>query len=290
MEIERLNKCDLCQSDRIAVIDRKANICQCRDCKYIFVNPRPSFDEIANFYSKTEQYDSWIADEKARDKLWQRRLHLVKREKKSGNLLDVGTGTGQFLRWARKDFNVTGTEISQTAVKIAKEKYNIDVIQGEIEDIDFGDTKFDIITLFHVLEHVPHPSSTIERCKELLSEDGVLIIAVPNDIFSIRSFIKKILVVLRVGRFRNYGKLGLPKITLDKAGDEIHLSYFIVSTLEKFLKKAGFKIVRNTLDPYYAVESLRRVLFDLQYYCCLMIKLMFNINIYSTIWISAKVK
>jgi SAM-dependent methyltransferase len=276
MILENLKRCNLCGSDNIASIDRNNNICQCRNCGYVFDNPRPTLDEIISYYSQSDKYDSWFAEEKERDLLWKRRLRMIKRHKKSGTLLDVGTGTGQFLFLAKNDFKVKGTEISESAIKIAKQKYNVDVIRGEIESIKL-DSKFDVITLFHVLEHVPNPSSTIKRCRELLNNEGVLIIAVPNDVFGIlpivRRFVKHLL---------------LPKIALDGSRNEVHLSHFTPSVLEEFLERNGFIIIESTLDPYYVAKGFKRFFHDLLYFFCLLVMKISRTNIYRTIWIAAK--
>lgn len=291
MRLEYLNKCNLCKSKNIFPIDNNHNIFKCNHCEYIFDNPRPTFDEITNFYSREEKYDSWLKEEKGRDVLWQRRLRIVKKFKNTGTLLDIGTGTGQFLYFARNDFEVEGTEISESAIKIAKEKYDLNLKKGQVEDIDFGDRRFDVITLFHVLEHVPDPSRLIEKCYNLLSEQGILIIAIPNEINSfIKRPIKRLFLILQIGKFRKYGIFGLPKLELDGTLSEIHLSHFTVSSLKKWLTKKNFIIVEDTLDPYYAGTGILRIIHDLIYLVFLIIKRISNRNLYDTIWIVAKRK
>ena len=293
MSLEKLEKCNLCQSGDIVTIDEKCNICQCRCCGYIFDNPRPTHDELANYYSQALRYDECLGENKAWDMLWERRLKLVKREKTSGTLLDVGAGIGQFLYLAQDGFKVKGTEVCDSAVRLAREKYNIDLISGSLEDINFEDTKFDVITLFHVLEHVPNPSQTIEKCKALLSEKGILIIAVPNDAssFTIRFFVIRLLSILKIGKFKVYGKLALPKLESGATVPiEMHLSHFTPSVLEQAFRSSGFTIIRNTLDPYYAVKGIKKIVHDFVYYFCIIINKLFGKNIYATIWISARVK
>jgi len=289
MKSEYLNKCNLCESKNIFPIDKNHNIFKCNHCGYIFDNPRPAFDEITNFYSREDKYDSWLKEEKGRDVLWQRRLRILKKFKNTGTLLDIGTGTGQFLYFARNDFEVEGTEISESAIKLAKKKYDLNLKRGQAEDIDFGDRRFDVITLFHVLEHVPDPSRLIEKCYGLLSEQGILIIAIPNEINSfITRPIKRLFSILQIGKFREYGIFGLPKIELDGTLDEIHLSHFTVSSLKKWLTKRNLIIVENTLDPYYAATGILRIIHDLIYSVFLIIKRISNRNWYDTIWIVAK--
>lgn len=289
MKLEYLDKCNLCESKDIFPIDNNHNIFKCNHCGYIFDNPRPTFDEIINFYSREDKYDSWLKEEKGRDVLWQRRLRMIKKFKSTGTLLDIGTGIGQLLYLARNDFEVEGTEISESAIKIAKEKFDLNLKKGQVEDIDFGDRRFDVITLFHILEHVPDPTRLIERCYNLLNKQGVLIIAVPNEINSlIKRPIKRLFSILRIGKFRKYGIFGLPKIELDGTLSEIHLSHFTVSTLKKWLTKKHFIVVEDTLDPYYAATGVKKFIHDFVYLIFLIIKRITNYNLYDAIWIVAK--
>jgi len=293
MKLEYLTMCSLCESEDIAPVDSDLNIFKCNHCGYIFDNPRPTFDEIKSFYSNEGKYGAlirkmWLKEEKARDILWQRRLVKLKKLKENGALLDIGAGIGQFLQLAKNDFEVLGTEISKIAIAIAKAKYDLNLIEGRIEDIDFGHRRFDVITLFHVLEHVPDPSSLLKRCYDLLSKDGVLIIATPNEIDSFRRTIIRLLSVLPVSRFRKYGKFGLPKLELGKSLNEIHLSHFTLSTLRWLIKKSNFIVVEDTLDPYYVATGIKKIVDDLLYLIFLVIKKISKVNLYDTIWIVAK--
>ena len=163
--------------------------------------------------------------------------------------------------------------------------------KGQVEYIDFGDCQFDVITLFHVLEHVPDPSHLIVKCFDLLKKQGVLIIAVPNEINSfIKRPIKSLLSSFQIGKYREYGIFGLPKLELDGSIGEIHLSHFTVSSLKKLLTKKNFTIVEDTLDPYYTVTGFLKTIHSFLYSIFLFIKKITNCNLYDTIWIVAKHK
>lgn len=289
MKLEGLKICNVCQSNNIVCIDKSHNIYKCRNCGYIFDNPRPAPEEIAKFYSQFDKYDSWLAQEQARDLLYLRRLKKLKKYKKTGALLDVGTGIGHFLYFAKNDFDVIGTEVSESAIRLAKQKYDIDLLHGEIENIDFKGAKFDVITILHVLEHVPNPSSTIRRCKELLKNDGIIIVAVPNDIYSFKAMTRRLLSILKIGRFKNRGKFGLPKITLNGSRDEIHLSHFAVPALKTLFTKNDFIIIEIGLDPYYPSRRYKRIIDDLYYLFCSCIWKIFRVNVYNALWLVARV-
>src|SRR5262249_24452481 len=162
-------------------------------------------------YSRHDKYDSWLAELDARERVWKQRFRILEQYKKPGSLLDVGTGIGQFLAVARSSFTeVLGTEVSTTAIQIARERYGLNVFQGSIEDLTRHSCLFDNITLFHVLEHVPDPRATLKTCCSLLSSNGILVIAVPNEISSLRVLTKRLLVKVGFRTPDAVGKLGLP--------------------------------------------------------------------------------
>jgi 2-polyprenyl-3-methyl-5-hydroxy-6-metoxy-1,4-benzoquinol methylase len=102
---------------------------------------------------------------------------LFQNGKKLISILDIGAGSGDFLEYCKDHkYEVTGTEPNATARKIAKEK-GIE-LYASIDDV--LDKKFDVITMWHVLEHVPNLFECLEHLKTLLKEDGKLIVAVPN--------------------------------------------------------------------------------------------------------------
>jgi 2-polyprenyl-3-methyl-5-hydroxy-6-metoxy-1,4-benzoquinol methylase len=216
----------------------------------------------------------------------------MRRTRKDGSLLDIGTGIGQFLYQAKPFYtSVTGTEVSESAILIAREKYNLDVIHGKIEDVEFGDEKFDNITLFHVLEHVPSPRAVIERCRDLLTPAGILVVAVPNDILSAkfkRNGIAGVVKGITARESEIIRNLSLPRVTLDGSMEEIHLSHFTPGVLQRFLEASGFFVLENSLDPYYAVTGMSKLKQDLKYVGCALLKFLFKRNVYDSIWIAAK--
>lgn len=290
--MDYIKRCDICASDRIERLDAKTDLCRCKDCAFTFHNPRPAAADIAAYYSRADKYDSWAKEGPGRDLLWRNRLAKIEGHCAGGSILDIGAGIGQFLFHAKRDFYITGTEVSASAVKTAKDRYGIGLIRGNIEDIDFGDKRFDVITIFHTLEHAHSPSSLIKRCSSLLKDDGILIVAVPNEINSIQSIIKRavkrLLSILPVSRFKRYGALGIPRIALDGSLDEIHLSYFTVDSLERLLRNNGFTVIEESGDPYYASTGLKRCLDDLVYAFFGAVKALSGINVYDAIWITAR--
>lgn len=280
MDVEKLEACPLCQASSIRVLD-SANVCECKKCGFVFNNPRPTVNALIAFYSQPSKYDSWLAEEHARDALWIRRLKQLIPLAKSGSLLDVGAGIGQFLAIARPHFTeVCGTEVSESAIQIAREKYDIKLLSGEIQEVDFGSKKFDNITIFHVLEHVPNPRAVIEKCASLLTDGGVLAVAVPNDLYTLRG--RRLFNTFLTRWFGYSSGVGLPKIVLDGSLAEIHLSHFTPSVLQRLFERCGFTVIANALDPYYAATGFNEWKHVAFYSACLVAHSISRLNLYDT--------
>jgi ubiquinone/menaquinone biosynthesis C-methylase UbiE len=284
---ETLSRCLLCDSERIQAVDAEYNLCRCEACGYVFDNPRPTLAAIVDFYSAPKKYDTWLVAEDSREELWKRRLKKLLKHAKGGNLLDVGAGTGQFLNLARSYFSGgSGTEVSQTALKIAKEKYGLDISEGQIEDCDLPKNSFDTITLFHVLEHVPDPKKTIARCKELLKDGGVILVCVPNDVLAWTSKVKILGKKLGLGPFQKFSpKLGVPMVFKSR---EIHLSHFTPPVLRRFLEQSGLEVIEESLDPYYAGSGVKRILHSGYHAFHRLFLGLTQTNRYGTIWVVAR--
>lgn len=279
--------CNVCRSDRIQKVDPDFNLCRCDSCGYVFDSPRPSFAQISAFYSQTDKFDTWLNEENARNMLWKRRLKKLARHSSKGRLLDIGAGYGQFLHLAQSLFSeATGTEVSESAVALANEKYDLNLLVGQIEELDLPPQSFDTITLFHVLEHVPDPGMLVSRCHALLRAQGSLVIAVPNDVLAWTSKIKKIGKKLGLSPFQKFS----PKLGISRAGAsrEIHLSHFTPSVLRQLLESSGLRIIEGSLDPYYVSSGLRLFLDSSYYALHRLLHASLKVNRYNTIWMVAR--
>ena len=148
--------------------------------------PRPEIHELPEYY-KSEKYISHTDSSVSFfDKVYQRvknymidkKLDWIEKEKKSrGVLLDIGTGTGDFLVRAKsRGWTVRGIEPNEKARRLSSQKGV--PLEGELSVLKAH--SFDVITMWHVLEHVPDLQKQIEELSRLLKKDGVLVIAVPN--------------------------------------------------------------------------------------------------------------
>ncbi|HEY1939518.1 MAG TPA: class I SAM-dependent methyltransferase [Candidatus Angelobacter sp.] len=279
--------CNICHSGHIQDLDREFNFRQCGSCGYVFDSPRPSAAAVAAFYSQAAKYDSWLKEERSRDVLWKRRLKKLLRHSMQGSLLDIGTGIGQFLHHAQPFFaQVSGTEVSESAIRIAREKYGFNLYAGQVEELDLPPCSFDNITLFHVLEHVADPVRLVARCRDLLRSQGVLVIAVPNDVMAWTSIAKKLGKRLGLKPFQKFSSvLGISRAG---ASREIHLSHFTPKILRQLLETAGFAVEEESLDPYYASTGIRRMIDAMYYALHHAIHAALTINHYDTIWMVAR--
>lgn len=156
---------------------------------FLETTPQPSLHKLPEYY-KSENY---ISHTDSQRNIFEKTYHLVRTislKKKlklinsyaseNKNLLDVGCGTGDFLQTAKQNnWNISGIEPNEQARKIANKKTDNSIFDSE-HILNFKENSFDVITLWHVLEHLPNLETHIALFKKLLKPNGTLIIAVPN--------------------------------------------------------------------------------------------------------------
>lgn len=293
--MEKLDRCDLCGSQAISPLGREPFIYSCSSCGYLFDNPRPSGEEIARYYSSKGRYDEWLLELEGRELLWKRRLGKVLEYARGGRLLDVGAGIGQFLSLAKPYFEIHGTEISHEAVRVAEERYGVRISNGPLETaVTLPSESFDVITLYHVLEHLRSPSDTMQRCHELLTDEGLVFIAVPNDLHAfwrhgglIKYGVKRILGAIGVEKYKYLHRF--EEIDLDpRRQTEIHLSHFTPRSIVTLVGNSGFDVLERCLDPYYSVTGFDLLREEVRLVFFKVINLLFTHNFYETILIVAR--
>ena len=193
-----LTNCPICNStefDHIitcndyTVSQNPFNIVGCTQCSFRFTNPRPTNDNLPEFY-KSINYISHSDTKKGfvsqvyhlvRKYTLNQKLKLLKANVAVGNLLDYGCGTGTFLKQANaKGWNSFGTEPDEGARELSNS--NKKLAFGNKQELNAFDPliTFNAITLWHVLEHVTDLPETLNFFKQKLNQNGALIIAVPN--------------------------------------------------------------------------------------------------------------
>ncbi|KJJ38643.1 class I SAM-dependent methyltransferase [Aequorivita vladivostokensis] len=156
------------------------------DLDFLKTFPQPQVEELPKYYesqeyiSHTDEKRGLISSLYQLVKKWslQKKAKLILQQLGDvGSLLDVGAGTGDFLKVAKeKGWQVHGMEPNKNAAKLALEK-GID-LKASLND--FEGKQFDVVTLWHVLEHIPDLEETILKLAALVKPQGALIIAVPN--------------------------------------------------------------------------------------------------------------
>jgi SAM-dependent methyltransferase len=206
-------------------------VAQCQSCRLAFTNPRPTPASIANFYPAS--YGPHQAP---------RRLGRKGRGRRDlapqglGRLLDFGCGNGAFLAsMHRQGWHVTGLDTSAAAVRRVRDDLGLPALVGSLPHPQLAEASFDLITMWHALEHVHAPLAVLRAAHRLLAPGGKLVLAVPN---------------LDSAAFRWCGAawigLDLPR----------HLIHFTPHTLTLILERAGFE--PGTVRPVRHSSWLRQ--------------------------------
>lgn len=186
--------CNLCGGRHVKVLadrDRDNQPLQtviCLDCGLVWTDPRPSVEATRAFYSEKyrRQYKATLTPKMKhvyRDVnralvRFERIRHLLAPGMK---LLDVGAGAGFFPYVVKQNgFAVTGLEPNTGYAQYARDEFGLDIRAGFLQDMDFEDGSFDIITLNHVLEHLEDPFAALVRLRGWLRPGGYLNLEVPN--------------------------------------------------------------------------------------------------------------
>lgn len=162
---------------------------RCSSCGLVFQDEKAVSDRLAEFYPSgywwEEAGNSGRLERRYRE--WVVRQDQLKfvlsqvEDAKKYRLLDIGCGSGTFLKLARAaGFDACGLEASEEAGQIARRNGAGTVLIGSVKDLAASGQQFDILTLFHTLEHVPDPFQFLRDTQKLLRRPGKIVIQVPN--------------------------------------------------------------------------------------------------------------
>lgn len=195
----------------------------------------PYYQKRWEYYSQNRVINSTVTGENANIRDFRKGLSLIEQYKGRGKLLDVGCALGVFLYLAReRGWEVYGVDISRYAARYAREVLGLEVFAGELEEAQFPDKWFDVITLWDVLEHFPDPSHQLQEILRVLKDDGIILMNAPNE--------EGLLRLLAGMIFRlSGGKISYP---VRKLYHPFHLHYFTQETLKALLEKNGFTLVQ----------------------------------------------
>jgi 2-polyprenyl-3-methyl-5-hydroxy-6-metoxy-1,4-benzoquinol methylase len=197
--VDTLNHCPLCHGTHHrpfrtcqdhTVSGKSFDIVECERCGFRFTNPRPDPDDLGQYYESEDYTPHQDTSQGLIDTLYRWvRLYTLRSKRRlitslvsapPGRLLDFGCGTGAFLAHCRSHgWAACGLEPDAGAQEVAAATHGLTVEPPE-RIYDLPPDHFDVITLWHVLEHVPQLSDTITELRRTLAPTGTLVVAVPN--------------------------------------------------------------------------------------------------------------
>ncbi len=239
--------CPLCKADdfTIFLVRRDLNtslpgdfrLVRCNVCGLVYLNPRPTQESFSSLYP--DNYDQYIEPAQhsssgvtqfGRTYGLRKRVLAVTQHREAGKLLDIGCAKGEFLL-AMRDltrWDVFGVEPSLGASEYARTQAGLNVQTGALEQANYPDGFFDVITMWNVIEHLPDPLSTLKFIHRLLKPKGLLVFNTP----SLDSWDARLFGPYWIG-------FELPR----------HYVVFSRKTLRDMLQTAGFGIL-NTRSIY----------------------------------------
>lgn len=241
----KITNCPVCEksefTDYITCVDHTVTkesfqLVRCNNCGFVLTNPQPEKENLGKYYLSDDYISHSGKANSLIDKLYlflrnkslKWKLSLLPTSK--GKLLDYGCGTGEFLKICQQNgWEAYGVEPSSVAREKAHKLTNA-TIKSELQN---SDEKYDVISLWHVLEHVADLNKKITQLTDFLKEEGQLFIAVPNH----QSYDAK--------HYKNlWAGYDVPR----------HLWHFNQSVMHEILKKNGLTIVKTIpmkLDSFY---------------------------------------
>ncbi len=244
-------QCPLCDSKDIklslatedySISKEVFNIYDCGTCSFRFTQTIPTPETIAPYY-ESDVYISHSDTKEglvnrlyhtARDLMLNKKRKLILSLTEGKRILDVGSGTGYFLDHMKNNgFAVTGVEIDPDARQATKDKFGIQVASPDTFLNQGLTEKVDVVTLWHVLEHLHDLTGYMESIAAQLADGGTVLIAVPNHASYDATHYKK-----------HWAAYDVPR----------HLWHFTPKTIGQLAEKTGFKVVdqkRLPLDPFY---------------------------------------
>jgi len=234
--------CNICKSSSINILHSlgKYKIVECKKCGFVFTDKimhvhnfvyGEDYFKIDNPETGKRGYRSYENDKPHHLYYFEKKIKLINKFISRGKILDVGCALGFFLEEANKaGFNPYGLDVSEYAVKYALKKFPSKVFCKALEDSNFKNGSFNVITFFQTIEHLEDPLKTLMSANKLLSRGGILVIACPNH----DSILRKIM-----GRHWFEYK------------PEEHLNYFDKRSLNSLLGKTGFKLICMESDMFF---------------------------------------
>jgi 2-polyprenyl-3-methyl-5-hydroxy-6-metoxy-1,4-benzoquinol methylase len=196
-ELKTISNCPICEKTGFShfldckdytVSQNTFSIVKCNNCGFHFTNPIPKIEDIGGYY-KSDSYVSHSSTNKGlinkiyqlvRKRTLKQKVNLLRKLSKGKNHLDIGAGTGHFINaTTQAGFNSLGLEPDEDARALAIKLHNVNIKPLE-QLFVLKENSMDVITMWHVLEHVYNLKEDLKQITSALKDDGVMIVAVPN--------------------------------------------------------------------------------------------------------------
>lgn len=239
------------------------SLLQNEDGSILKTTPTPSLDKLPSYYES----DDYISHTDGQRSLFEKIYHIVKRNaiqqkvkligkfSQKGQLLDIGAGTGDFLVAAKNDgWQTLGIEPNKNAKTLAENKGVNFADQLEV----ISDDSFDVITMWHVLEHVPNLEYQLKQLKRICKPGGIVIIAVPNYKSFDAQYYKEFWAAYDVPRHLwHFSKNGIQKLFAQQNFQLVKMKpmwfdSFYVSLLSEKYKNGKMNFIKGFLIGFYS--------------------------------------
>lgn len=234
-------KCLICNSDTFKnlfsakdyISKESFYLEQCNSCAAVRTKGIKSKEQLSKYYAKDYYGGRKSFADSFVNSIRVIKIRSYKKFTKSKKVLDIGCGEGTFLESMRRNgWKVKGTETSDEHIKTLQGK-QISVCDERRGECNFSDKSFDLITAWHVLEHVIDPKEVLQRMHRFLSDEGSIIIEVPNFGSWQARFTKA-----------SWFHVDVPR----------HTQHFTKKQLGKLFSDTGFKIERvSYFEPFYDI-------------------------------------
>jgi 2-polyprenyl-3-methyl-5-hydroxy-6-metoxy-1,4-benzoquinol methylase len=151
---------------------------RCPSCSLVWLQDPPAPERMGEHYGL--DYDRAVAAAGDAHERWRGRVKTIARYKSGGFLLDLGCSSGGFLQSMNGSWKLHGIEMSQAVADRAKSMSGAEVFAGDILEAPYAPKSFDVITCFHVFEHLYRPLAVLKKVADWLKPGGIFYVMVPN--------------------------------------------------------------------------------------------------------------